>query len=213
MSPLTESVPKPLVVVDGRPILEHLICALPEEVDNLVLVVGYKQEMIREFLGDKYMGKAVTYVEQPELNGTAGAVLRTQHLFSDPKERFMIIYGDEIPTVGEVAECLQHEYSWLCHEISSVILTGVADIDAEGCIRGVVENRDGKEPPYVSAGGLMVVNASLFKYKPQKHKTGEYYVTSMLDQFLQENKMKAVIGRKDLYFTSEEDVVKYEEKL
>ena len=42
MRPLTLERPKPLIEVAGRPILEHIIDALPREVDEIILVVGYK---------------------------------------------------------------------------------------------------------------------------------------------------------------------------
>src|SRR3989338_8540595 len=42
MRPLTLKRPKPLIAVARRPLLEHIIYALPKEVDEIILVVGYK---------------------------------------------------------------------------------------------------------------------------------------------------------------------------
>jgi len=57
MRPLTEHTPKPLLEVCGKPILQHVVEALPEEIDELVLVVGYLQEQIRSYCGDEYFNR------------------------------------------------------------------------------------------------------------------------------------------------------------
>ena len=47
MQPLTLERPKALIAVAGRPVLEHIIDALPPEIDEVILVVGYKADMIK----------------------------------------------------------------------------------------------------------------------------------------------------------------------
>ena len=76
MRPLTNDRPKPLVPIAGRPLLAHILDALPSEVDELVLVVKYRQQQIRDFVGTSYNGTPVTYVEQGDQYGTGGAVSR-----------------------------------------------------------------------------------------------------------------------------------------
>jgi NDP-sugar pyrophosphorylase family protein len=212
MLPLTKTIPKTLVEVSGRPLIDHIINALPKEVDEFIVVIGYKGEEIKKHLKFVYPNKKISYIRQKKLRGTADAVLKTKHLFSSSPERFLIIYGDELPTKNEVKKCLKYEYSWLCHNITRSISTGVVKIAKSGRIIGVLERRSGSKPPSISVGGLMIVDSRIFNYKPWRHKDGEYYLTSMLGQFLKVYPMYAVIGRADLYFTSYQDVDKFNRK-
>ena len=62
----TRDRPKCLVSVGGATILERLVVAFDEHgIERLVLVTGYKGEMIRDHLGDSFGGIAVEYIESP----------------------------------------------------------------------------------------------------------------------------------------------------
>jgi len=66
LAPLTNSRPKCLVSIAGTPILERLVRALDGHgIDRLVIVVGYRAEMIRAYLGESFGGIAVEYVFSP----------------------------------------------------------------------------------------------------------------------------------------------------
>jgi hypothetical protein len=104
-------------------------------------------------------------------------------------------------------ECFSYKYSWLCHPITHSIPTGIVKLDKKNRIVDIVERRKGAKPPFISAGGVMLVDTKLFDYKPYRHGNGgEYYVTSMIGKFLKRYPMHAVMGREDLYFTSPEDL-------
>lgn len=68
LAPLTLDRPKPLVPVLGRPLLDYTLDAfVAVGVTDLVLVVGYKEEMIRAWVGDgRRCGAKVTYVSNPD---------------------------------------------------------------------------------------------------------------------------------------------------
>lgn len=82
LRPLTDTTPKPLVLVAGKPLLSHIVAALPSAVDEIILVVGYRGEQIRAYCGDEFMGRKVTYVEQVEQRGTAHALWLCKDLLS-----------------------------------------------------------------------------------------------------------------------------------
>lgn len=82
---LTTDRPKPLVPVAGKPLLEHALDALSlPVVDEYVLVVGYRGDRIRDAVGDRYAGRPVTYVEQPEPRGLADALLCAEPVVDGP---------------------------------------------------------------------------------------------------------------------------------
>jgi NDP-sugar pyrophosphorylase family protein len=73
--PRTEFVPKCLVEVDGRPLLEHLLDSL-EAVGarELVVVTGYRAETLRAHLGDNHRGFRIRYVDSPDYATTNNIV-------------------------------------------------------------------------------------------------------------------------------------------
>ena len=66
LSPLTDSRPKCLVSVGGVPIIERLAQALDHNgVERLVIVAGYRAELIRDYLGESFGGIAIEYIVSP----------------------------------------------------------------------------------------------------------------------------------------------------
>lgn len=206
MLPLTQDIPKPLLRVGNQPILDYIFDALPEEIDTVIMVVGYLENRIRTYLGSRYQGKSIRYVKQKELTGTATALLTTKDLFQK-NERFIIIYGDELPKEEEVKNCLSKEYSWLCCPSSNPKQSGIADIDEFGKISQVIEKPE-NPPSNMSAAGIMVVNSSIFNYTPVQHSNGEYYLTSLMNDFMKENDVFAVYGRQRPPFLSPDELDK-----
>ncbi len=94
LRPLTEDRPKPMVLVGGKPILEYTLSILPKEIDEVILVVGYKQEKIKEYFGNEFEGKKLIYVDQPEAKGTGEALARTRHLLNG--EPFLMLFADDL---------------------------------------------------------------------------------------------------------------------
>jgi len=96
MKELTEDKPKVLLEVDGRSSLEHIISGMKKAgIDDIVMVVGYKGEMIKEKLGrGSELGVKITYVEQ-DLNkyGTGYALSLVKPYIENS---FMLSYGDII---------------------------------------------------------------------------------------------------------------------
>lgn len=96
MRPLTETLPKALLVVDGRPFIDYQLEWLAQVgVGKVLLCVGYLGEMLCEYVGDGgRWGLPVEIVnEGPELRGTAGA-LRLAFDAGVLDERFLVTYGD-----------------------------------------------------------------------------------------------------------------------
>lgn len=76
LRPLTENVPKPMLPIGGRPILEQIIESFADQgFVRFTLSVNYLGEIIREHFGDgRALGVEIDYIEEPERLGTAGAL-------------------------------------------------------------------------------------------------------------------------------------------
>lgn len=204
MRHLTEEIPKPLLKVGGRAFFDIIFDVLPATVNEIIAVIGYRGDKIKNYLGDVYKGRKINYVVQKDLSGTGNAVLLTKNYFQ-PDERFLIFYGDEIFYKEDVKNCLAHELSWLCWEFTDPKAGNTVSISKEDFIVNVIEKP--KNPTTkIGAGGLMLVNADLFNYAPEKHETGEYYLTSMMNKFIKDHQVSAVIGKNRPSFSSPEDI-------
>ena len=93
LAPLTDDRPKGLVEVGGRPLLAHVFDALAPHVDAYVVVIGYRGGQIRDHFGESYEGRPLSYVEQPDRQGLADAVLRAESLLGEP---FLQLNGDNV---------------------------------------------------------------------------------------------------------------------
>lgn len=108
MGALTDTTPKPMLRVSGKTLLEHKLLALPEAVDEVILIVGYQKESITESLGEMYAGKRIKYVTQEKLDGTMGALLCAKPLLHD---RFIVLMGDDLYGAKDIRE-LSMKKNW-----------------------------------------------------------------------------------------------------
>jgi NDP-sugar pyrophosphorylase family protein len=94
MQQLTEDIPKPMVEVRGRPILDFIVEGLRDNgVSNILMVVGYKEEVIRQHFADGMnRGVAVSYVTQQTQDGTGRVVELARDFAGD--DGFILSYGD-----------------------------------------------------------------------------------------------------------------------
>ena len=94
LQPVTNSVPKALLDVDGEPFITHQLRLLHRKgIERVVLCVGYLGEKIRDYVGSgEQFGVHIDYsFDGPALLGTAGAVCQALPLLGD---QFFVLYGD-----------------------------------------------------------------------------------------------------------------------
>ena len=94
LNPLTVTRPKHLITIAGKSILERIIeCVSKIGLNNIGIVVHYYAEKIKKRIGngDRW-GVKITYIYQPELNGTAGALEVAKDFVKD--DDTLVIYGD-----------------------------------------------------------------------------------------------------------------------
>ncbi|MGK5086063.1 NTP transferase domain-containing protein [Bdellovibrionota bacterium FG-2] len=109
MRPMTETIPKALIEVEGRPFVDWQLEYLVDQgITEVVFSIGYRGEMLREHL-DRYAprGLKIVFVDEGEnLRGTGGA-LRLAFDEGVLQERFFVLYGDSYLPVdfGAVWEC------------------------------------------------------------------------------------------------------------
>ena len=164
MMPLTADIPKPLVKIDGRPLIDYTFDVLPEEVTEVIFVVGYLSEKIRGYCGEEYRGKKVSYVVQEKLEGTARAVWEARSFLNG---RFLVIMADDIYAKKDIEKCLKEEHAILVMKSDTEGPGGRVLLDKEGKLQGVVEGKYNPVGALISTN-VFVLSEKFFEYEPVK---------------------------------------------
>ncbi len=170
LRPLTENIPKPLIPVGPRPVLETIIENFAEQgFENILLCLNYKGEMIRAHFGDgTRLGVRIRYIVEDRRLGTAGAL---SLMPEPPREPIIVMNGDLLTKVdfvrlldfhhrqGFVATMAVREYS---HQIPY----GVLQIGENYRIEALAEKP--VERYYVNAGIYVLSPEALQRVPAQK---------------------------------------------
>ena len=180
MRPLTLTMPKPLVPVCGVPLIEHIVRPLPAIIDELIIVIGYKGEMIREYCGTEFHGKKVTYVQQE--NPKAGTADALMYAHGIAKEKFLVLYADDIHGAPALAEVVMKEAGMLAARSETPEKFGVLVLNEDGSLREIVEKPLVPPSNYVNIGGF-VVTEEIFAIHTALSSSGEYYLTDTVTEY------------------------------
>ena len=170
LRPLTFSIPKPLLPVGEKPILQRIIEQLRDAgITDLVLATGYQAELVRAFCGDgSKFGVSVTYVHEHQPLGTAGpaSALKGQ---LPPGELLLLMNGDLITDLN-FAEFIESSRSSSC-ELAVAFAKhvyrspyGVLSI-ADGAVQGVTEK---PETEYSISAGIYCLSGAALDLIPEK---------------------------------------------
>jgi dTDP-glucose pyrophosphorylase len=178
LRPLTLAMPKEMVRVGTKPVIEHAIDVLKVGgIKDILVVVGRKKEAIMDYLGSgERLGVDICYKIQEEPTGTAHAV----HLGKDfvQGETFAVIYGDDYLKPYNVArdvvrfhERKKADVTIVLHPVKDPQRFGIVKINSEGRVLGMVEKPTLKEAKpyragdgYLSVAGMLVLSPAIFKY-------------------------------------------------
>lgn len=188
MRPLTLERPKPLIEVAGKPLIEHVLDALPEEIDEVIVVVGYKGDMIREHLGDARKGRTLRYVHQWMPAGTAHALSIARPFITG---KFMFLNADDILGPEALKEALSHPLAILVAPSDKPETMGVVATRADGTLERIDEKPEKPLSNLVNTG-TMVLDERLFAYEAPRHASGEYYMTDPVSLLAKEHPIKVI---------------------
>ena len=97
LKPITEKIPKPMVEINNKPFLEHQLELLAKnEINDVILCVGYLWEQIQDYFGDRYKSNSgaltnLHYAVEPRFLGTGGAIRNAKRYL---REHFFVLNGD-----------------------------------------------------------------------------------------------------------------------
>lgn len=205
MRELTDALPKPMLKVQGKPILEHIIEGLKSTgIGNIFVVTGYQAKAVEDYFGcGGKLGVRIDYGRQIVQDGTGKAPeVAREFVGSDV---FLLTYGDILvrpDTYGKMAARFKEdEFSGLLTVTAGEDVTkgGLNFFDSDFCLTRLVEKpaaadleqlrRDGLlrpgQPVWYNAG-IYIFRPVLFEYtsKLQKSLRGEYELTDAVNRMV-----------------------------
>lgn len=172
MGRLCDDCPKPMLLIQGKPKLAYTIEQLPDEVDEVILMVGYVKEKIINYFGKEYAGRKIRYVVHEEIDGT-GKILHDAKDILD--KRFLVLMGDDLYRKEDLGRLLEYDMSVLAYEVEDATAIAVLESDKEGRLDRIVE------APHISNShlantGAYVVRREYFNYPliPKAQGSAEY---------------------------------------
>ena len=182
--PLTLTKPKPLLKVMNKEIIKHNLDALQGLVSEVIIIVGFKKEMIIEEIGHKYGKLKIRYAEQKRQLGTGHALKYVEKLI---KGKFIVMGGDDIFSKKDIKACLRHKYAVLGCKVEDPGRFGVFVVKGKE-VKKVVE----KPKKFVSGianAGLYVFDKSVFKFKLRKSQRGEYEIVDYINALIKKERV------------------------
>ncbi len=150
LRPLTHAIPKPLVPVANRPIMEHILARLGRDGFREVIAnLHWFPETIRERFGDgSDLGLELTYSYEERLLGTAGGVRNVREFFGSGA--FVVMAGDALTDIDLAALARTHaEHDWLAtlavKRVTNTAEYGVVVTGSDGRVQGFQEKPDPAE--------------------------------------------------------------------
>lgn len=202
MRELTQEIPKPMLKVQGRPILEHILGGLKEAgIRDVFIVTGFRAEAIEGYFGDgSRWGLRIEYGRQVVQDGTGKAPELAKAFIGT--DDFLLTYGDILVRPATYQKMLQRfgegSFSGVVTVTGSEDVTkgGLNFFDEAFCLRKLVEKPSAAEVEelrrtgWLKPGQTAWYNAGIYIFRPvvydftaklQKSPRGEYELTDALN--------------------------------
>jgi dTDP-glucose pyrophosphorylase len=189
MRELTNELPKPMILVRGRPVLRHIVDGLRDAgVKRFLVVVGYRADVVRDYFGDE-----VEYTTQETQDGT-GRVVDLGRNFAG-ESPFVLSYGDILVERANYKKIVE-----LADDIEAIIsVKRDEDVSKGGAVflnqqMELVDLREKPKPgeptsPWYNAG-LYAFRSSIFEFTARLNPSprGEYELTDAIRELAQSGK-------------------------
>jgi bifunctional UDP-N-acetylglucosamine pyrophosphorylase/glucosamine-1-phosphate N-acetyltransferase len=174
LRPHTNTTPKPLLPVQGRPILDWIVGALPP-VERLVVVVNYLAEQIEAYLAKQTHVRKWNTVTQAEPRGTGDALMSCKGKVT--ADKVMVLNGDDLIGRADLAALAAVPIGILAHAVDEPKSYGIIFRNPDGTLNRVVEKPEGLTPPQLANIGGYMFPKEVFDLTLPLSPRGEYEIT------------------------------------
>ena len=206
MGELTRDTPKPLLNLQGRPILEHVLESLPDKIDHIIVIINYLGEKIKNYFGDSFNGLPIEYVLQDSnMPGTGGALWSAKDLINN---QFLILNGDDI-----------HSPDFLIQMTECPLAFGVAKKEWDGYLAVLADDGGNLCDLALQSGqklistGAYTLDKRIFEYEPFLTSNQEYSLPRTVLKMAKDFPIKLIHSDFFMSINTPEDLKKAEETM
>ena len=199
LKPYTNTIPKPLLPVGEKPILEIILMQLKRSgVNQIVLAVGHMSQLFESFFGDgSRLGIEISYSFEEKPVGTAGAIAYSIDLFEDD---FFVMNGDLLTTLDYKAMYAAHKENnasatIAIHKREVKLDFGIVETDNDGDLVSYKE-----KPSYFYDFGMGVNILNVNDVRRLLVKKGEHLDMPDLMLLLKEKGLKVSTYEEDCFW-------------
>lgn len=211
LRPFTFSIPKPLLPIGEKPILEIIIGQLKKfGFCEFILAIGYKSKMVETYFRDgSDLGVSISYLVENEPSGTAGPLAQLRENFKIGKdESFLIMNGDILTKLDFSRMAAFHKNNKFDITVGTKVIDdrssyGLVDVQA-GLVKAVVEK---PSTGRVINVGIYIVNSSAVMQVP-----GQTFFTmpDLINKLISQNRPVGAYDIKE-YWVGLEDLTHFED--
>ena len=195
LQPLTFTRPKHLISIAGKPLLQRLIEALKTAgINEILIVVRYKAEMIKEFFGNgEKFGVEIGYLQQSQEKGTADAVGAAETAI---EEDFLLVYGDLL-VESEVIKRIVKSHTCEKPEVTMTVVPvekpqhyGIVTLQGNRVTRISEKPKPEEAPTNLANAGIYALSPTIFEKIKQtpRSERGEIEITDSISLLINEGK-------------------------
>lgn len=192
LRPYTDTTPKPLLPVQGRPILDWILAALPP-VERLVVVVNYLAGQIEDYLRSQTHVRNWVTVRQAEPRGTGDALMSCRAVVT--ADRLLVLNGDDLIGRADLAALAAVPAGILAHPVQTPENFGILFCHPDGTLARIVEKPQGLTPPQLANIGGYVFPREVFDLTLPVSPRGEYEITDAVAQLAARGPFRVVAAR------------------
>lgn len=189
LRPITNSVPKCLVEINGRPLLDYWIELLSQGgVGDVLINLHYLPDAVRAYVKDQKYPVNITTVYEDKLLGTGGTMLKNRGFFQD--QPLMLVHADNLSSFDVHAFIRQYEEREKNIEITMITFDtlepeacGIVELDDYGIVRGFYEKV--KNPPgHLANGAVYITSPAVIDYLASLGKEAIDFSTEVLPHYV-----------------------------
>jgi len=197
MHPLTLTRPKALIPIANKPLLSHILdelkevndAKIAEKIDEAILVVGYKKDMIRHVFKNNHNGLKLAYVEQKEQLGTGHAFMQAKDALKN-EDKFLVLNGDDLYFSEDIKKLFGYDNAALTVKVNDPEKFGVYAYDKKTRLAQQIVEKPEQFIADTANIGCYIFSKRVFDIRIEKSQRGEYEITDYV---------KKLIEKKDFY--------------
>jgi mannose-1-phosphate guanylyltransferase len=189
LQPLTNFLPKCLVPINGRPLLDYWLETLLENgIEKVLVNTHYMAPMVQDYLRYSTWSSSVKLVHEEILLGTGGTILKNRFFFNN--EPFLVAHADNLTIFDVKAFTNKHagrptgsEFTMMIFATSDPQSCGIVSLDTEGVVQDFHE-KVANPPGNLANGAVYMLEPSVVKWMASLGKSEVDFSNEVIPNFL-----------------------------